>query len=447
MKNFFQRYLFLIQIVIFIFYVFIRVFTTLPALEAPRELADTRVYVSVSQTQIVGENFLHVTRPFAFPLLLQITHQNFEAVALIQLGLTILAWGLLAWIVSASFRQAGLRLFSFIILLALSLVRHLAGWDFVMMTESLSLSFFILFIVCGIWLLQEWKIYKVIILSVIAFIFAFTRDTNAYILAMLGGMLILAVILRWVKPQTLIVAGVFLTIFFINNLSADVSQRWTFPFINVVGKRVLPYTSMILSFKSCGMPVTPQLLELAGLYANGYDRAFLDDPALEDFRAWVAEDGKSCYMKWLVTNPVISLGQTLDEFNTLIYFEDVNKYFSRRYVDLLPSRLERLLYPVHGVVWLFAGLTVFALIAIYKKAWNANSLWAIYIMLCLTIFPHLFITWHGDSMAVERHALSVGLQFALTFWLFIFLTIEYVLRKSGLMSGNSIEVVQRDLSR
>jgi hypothetical protein len=429
MKNFFQRYLPVIQTVILIFYVFIRIFTTLPALNTPRELADTDVYIAVSQKQIIGENFLHVARPFAFPFLLQITHQDFQTVALIQLGLTILAWGVLAWIVSVSFQQTGLRLFSFLILLALSLVRHLAGWDFVMMTESLSLSFFILFIACGIWLLHEWKIHKVVLLSVIAFIFAFTRDTNAYILAMLAGLLLFAVIFRWARPQALIVAGVFLAIFFINNLSADVSQRWTFPFINVVGKRVLPYAAMNQAFQACGMPLTSELLELAGLYANGYDRAFLDDPALEDFRIWVAEDGKSCYMKWLVTNPLTSVSQALGEFNGLIYFEDVNKYFSRTYVDLLPSRVERLLYPVHGVVWLFVGLIIFAFIAIYKKAWNENSLWAVYIMLCLTIFPHLFITWHGDSMAVDRHALSVGLQLALTLWLFIFLAIEYVLRK------------------
>lgn len=424
MKNFFQRYLVVIQIVLFIFYVFIRIFTTLPALNVPRELADTDVYMVVSLKPIIGEDFLQVARPFAFPLLLQMTHQDFQTVALVQLGLTILAWGALAWTVSASFQQTGLRLFSFVILLALSLVRHLAGWDFVMMTESLSLSFFVLFIACGIWLLHEWKIYKVILLSVIAFIFAFTRDTNAYILAMLAGILVLTVILRWARPQGLIVAGIFLSIFLLNNLSADVSQRWTFPFINVIGKRVLPYAAMNQSFQSCGMPLTPELLALAGLYANGYDRAFLDDPALEGFRAWVAEDGKSCYMKWLVTNPLVSMGQTLGEFNGLIYFEDVNKYFSRGYVDLLPSRLERLLYPVHGVVWLFAGLTIFALIAIYKKAWNENSLWAVYVMICLTIFPHLFITWHGDSMAVDRHALSVGLQLALTFWLLIFLLLD-----------------------
>jgi hypothetical protein len=424
MKNFFQRYLAVVQIVMVILYVFIRVWTTLPALNAPRELADTKVYVNISNHPILSADFLYVDRPFAFPLLLQIVHQNFEMAAAIQLGLTLFAWILLVFMVSASFQPIGLRLFSFIIILALSLVRHLAGWDFVMMTESFSLSFFILLTCCGIWLLQGWRLDKVIILSLVAFIFAFTRDTNAYLLAMFAGMIVLAVIFRWVPPRALSLALVFLAIFLINNLSADLSQRWKFPFINVVGKRILPYTALLQSFEACGMPVTPELLAQAGVFANENNRTFLDDPSLKDFRAWVAEDGKACYIKWLARHPAASVSSAFRQLNRLIYFEDVNKYFSRKYTDLLPSRVERILYPVYGLTWIFAGLTVFALAAIYKKMWLENPLWVIYIMLCVTIFPHLFITWHGDAMAVERHALSVGLQLSITLWLFVFLALE-----------------------
>lgn len=78
MKNYFQRNLVVIQLVILFFYIFARVSTTLPALHAPRELADTKVYVNVSNRQILGENFLYVDRPFAFPLLLQIVDRDFQ---------------------------------------------------------------------------------------------------------------------------------------------------------------------------------------------------------------------------------------------------------------------------------------------------------------------------------------------------------------------------------
>jgi hypothetical protein len=421
-----ERAFFILQGVMFVLYMLLRVTTTLPALNAPRELADTDIYARISTQPIIEAHFLEVDRPFVFPFLLQIIHQDFETAALIQLSLTILAWGALAWFVSSTFQLIWLRLFSFVIILALSLVRHLAGWDFVMMTESLSISSFVLLIASGVWLLRGWRGDKVVVLFVIAFIFAFTRDTNAYLLAMFAGLLLFAVLFRWAMPNALIVAAGFMLIFFISNLSADTSERWVFPLVNVVGKRILPYTASIQSFESCGMPVTPELLRLADTFANGQDRAFFNDPALEGFRAWVREQGKSCYARWLLANPAQSIGEALDEFDGLIYFEDVGAYFSRRYMDVLPSQVERLLYPVYYVTWLWIILAVAALIAIVRRAWRDNVLWAVFIMLSLTIFPHLFITWHGDAMAPHRHAISVGLQLALTTWLLIFLIIDQV---------------------
>ncbi len=419
-----ERAVFVLHVAIFIAYILVRVTTTSPALKSPRELADTDIYLRISTQPIIGSGFLEVDRPFIFPLLLHIVHQDFRAAAVIQLGITILAWGILSHLISSSFHLVWLRLFSFVLILALSLVRHLAGWDFVMMTESLSLSSFALLIACGIRLLRGWRIHKVIVLCVVAFLFAFTRDTNAYLLAMFAGMLLFAVLFHWAAPRALIVAAVFMLIFFISNLSADTSERWVFPLVNVVGKRLLPYTASIQSFESCGMPVTPELLRLADSFANGQDRAFFNDPALEGFRVWVREHGKSCYARWLLAHPAQAIGQAFGEFNGLIYFEDVDGYFSRRYTDVLPSRVERALYPVYYVTWLWAVLTIAALIAVMRRAWRDNVLWAVFIMLCLTIFPHLFITWHGDAMAPHRHAVSVGMQLALTMWLLIFLVLE-----------------------
>ncbi|MBM3125419.1 MAG: hypothetical protein FJZ87_10175 [Chloroflexi bacterium] len=220
-------------------------------------------------------------------------------------------------------------------------------------------------------------------------------------------------------------AAVFLLIFLLSNLSADTSERWIFPFLNVLGKRILPYSSSVAYFEACGMPVTSQLLELADTFANGQDKAFFSEPALEDFRRWVPDRAKSCYMGWLLADPLTRAGEAFNQFNGLIYYEKVGFFFSRRYVDLLPSRMERILYPVHFVQWIWIGLTLAALIAVFKKAWRTNALWGIFILLCLTLFPHLFITWHGDAMAPQRHAISVGLQLAVSLWLFVFLVLEW----------------------
>lgn len=419
----------IIYAVVFLAYIVIRTATTIPAINAPRELADTDIYVRISTQPILGDNFLYVDRPFVFPFLLQLTNQTFERVAMFQLALTIAAWGALAWSISAFFKNAFLRFFSFSVILALSLVRHLAGWDFTLMTESLSLSVFALFIASGIWLLRGWKIYKVVVCLGIAFLFAFTRDTNAYLLLMFGGLILIAIFLRQLQIKFLVFVLGFFAIFFLSNLNADLSQRWVFPLMNVIGKRILPRAEVLPAFEACGMPITPELLDAAGLYANENNRKLADDPALEGFRIWVAEKGKYCYVKWLASNPISTAQAALREFDAMIYFEWVESYFSRKYQDALPSRLERILYPVYFLPYLLAGLTFIALYAIFKQAWRENPLWAIAVMLCLTIFPHLYIVWHGDDMAPERHALSVGMQLSLTMWLFVFLVIETTLNK------------------
>jgi hypothetical protein len=305
-----------------------------------------------------------------------------------------------------------------------------------MLTESLSVSFFVLFLAAGIWLLHGWRTDKVVVVILLSFLLAFTRDTNAYLLLMLAGLILLAVILLWMKPRALLVSVSFLLIFFLNNASADLGQRWVFPLNNLIGRRVLPSASAVDFFEVCGMPVTPELMNLAGEYANADDRAFYDDPALEGYRAWLTLDGKGCYMRWLLGNPAHSMGESLGQFEGLIAFETVDSFFSRRYQPLLPWRVERFLYPIHFTILLWAGLTIAALIAAWKRAWHVNSLWSVFILLSIPIFPHLFITWHGDAMAPERHALSVGLQLALSFWILVFLVGDTILLRMSKAGGN-----------
>ncbi len=414
-------------IALFLIYAFIRVVPNLPALSRPRELTDTKAYVVIALRPLLDVEFWGSGKPFVFPLLLKITGLDFPAAAAMQLGLSILTWGLLALSVSASLRTLWLKPFAFALILAVSLVRHLAGWDFVMMSESLSVSFFVLFLAVGIWLLRGWRADKVIAFILTGFLLIFTRDTNAYVLLVLAGLLLLAVILRWTQPRTLIVVVSFLILFILNGVNADMGSRWTFPLTNVIGKRVLPYSQAVASFEGCGMPVTPELLSLAGEFANGNDRAFYNDPALESFREWFAAHSRSCYMRWLISNPVHSIGESLSEFGNLVAFNDVDFFFSRRYEPFLPWRMERILYPTHFTVLLWLILTLAALIAARKKAWQVNTLWAAFILLCLPILPHLFITWHGDAMAPARHALSVALQLVLSLWLLIFLLADQLL--------------------
>src|SRR5512147_12161 len=94
---------------LFLVYLFVRVASDLPALSKPRELADTTAYLRISTRPLLDAEFWGSARPFVFPLLLKLTHQDISTAAAIQLGFSILAWGLLALSISASLRTFWLK--------------------------------------------------------------------------------------------------------------------------------------------------------------------------------------------------------------------------------------------------------------------------------------------------------------------------------------------------
>jgi len=414
-------------IALFALYVVARLLYAQPALAKPRVMDDTQAYLRISNQPLLDVKFWGDSRPLVFPLLLKIAGQDVSTAVALQLGFSTLVWTLLGLSVAASLRTRGLAPFAFGLILALSLVRPLAGWDFTMLTESLSVSWFVLFLAAGLWLLRGWRIERVLALIVVGLFLAFTRDTNAYLLLMLAGLLVLAVILRWTEPRTLILSAAFVGIFLLNNADADLGGRWVFPFLNVMGRRILPNPQAVDFFESnCDLVVTSDLMALEGEFANGQSRAFYNDPDLADFRSWTYQRGKTCYMRWLVSNPMHSGAEAFEQFGPLVAFPDVDNYFTRFYKPILPAFIERILYPDRFILWIFVAVTAVALIAILIRAWRDNPLWAAFILLVLPIFPHLFITWHGDAMAPARHALSVGLELYLSTWLLFLLCVDRI---------------------
>ena len=411
-------------IVIFVLYAIGRIFSSLPAINRPRDLADTDAYLRISREALVDQDFWAGTRPLVFPLLLKITRQDLQLASAIQLGISILAWGFLACIVSRFIRPPLLQIAAFSWILALSLDRHISGWDFVMMSESLSLSLLAIFIGVSLWLLESWRIYIIVLLLAIGLLLALTRDTNAWLLLIFAMLLTIAVLFKLVGSRTLVIVAGLSVIFLVSSANANKGYRWVFPLGNVIGQRILPYGSPFRYFEKCGMPVSPRLIDLAGQFANAQERAFFEDPELEPFRQWMMENGRSCYMSWLVSHPIDSLQVVFLRFDELISFSSVDGYFSRAYDPLMPVALGKLFYPECFSFWIWIFTTLTALVGTWLQFWKDNKLWAGLIFINLSFLPHIFISWHGDAMAPARHALTVGGQLYLSFSLFGILALE-----------------------
>ena len=411
------------MLLLFALYANLRWANEAPAFEKAKRTADTPAYVRVSGEAFLSKDFWANARPPMFPLVLKLFGADKVIVSTFQAAFSIFAWGMLALSLAYTFRGF-LRPVAFGLILALSLDRHIAGWDVIMLTESISISLLALFLATWLWLLGGWSWGKVAVLSLIAFLWAFTRDTNGWILLMLAGLIVLSVLFFGARRRYLSISFVFAMLFVLSNLSADRGNRWVFPFQNVLAQRILSDPGALSFFADCGMPVTPELLSLAGGYASSNDRAFYTDPALQSYRDWQKDSGKSCYMRWLLSRPTPSLRQPWQDLEWLLVFEDVSRFYPQRYEPMLPWYAERILYPQNEVLWLWVLTTIAAFVAIWKKAWRLNPAWVVFVGLCLLIYPHLFLVWHGDVPGTHRHALTVSIQFVLSFWLLGILVIE-----------------------
>jgi hypothetical protein len=321
----------------------------------------------------------------------------------------------------------------------MSLYRYIIAWDSVMLTESLALSLMALFIASWLWLAKGWHRGKVTLISAIAFLWAFTRDTNAWIVLLVGILILFLIGFKSLNKKYLLFPAVFVVIFLMSNRSADLGGRWVFPFQNVLSHRILPDTSATAFFvNTCGMPFSPALIRLEGEWSNGQDRAFYEDPALEEYRSWLSRSGKSCYMKWLVLHPIQGIQNSLAEFNALISMENIQPFlFSKKFVPILPARVEIIFFPKQLLLLLSALSYVLLAIVIFTRAWMQNKAWWVALGMNLLVLPHYFIVWNGDVMGIQRHVMIASAQFYVSIWIVMLLFLD------GLFSLKVFRKVER----
>ena len=411
-----------------VFYSTVRIISLSQVVQRVKSTADTTAYMRISQEPVFSREFLAGSRPLLFPLVLKLFGQDAERVVWAQGVFSILSWSILAVALASSLRTDILKIGAACFILLLSLYQYIIGWDSVLLTESLSLSLMALLVAGWLWLMQGWRWTKVVLILVAAFLWSLCRDTNAWMLLMIAGVLLVLLIFGIINKKYLVFIAAFGIMFYLSNLSADLGNRWVFPFQNVLGRRLLPNTQAVDHLASCGMPVSPNLMGLAGEFANGQDRAFYNDPALESYRSWLVESGKSCYIRWLLSDPLQSFGQPMSEFDVLVGMQKIQPFlFSRRFSPVLPARVEATLTLRQQSTLVFILASSLAVLALLTRAMRRNRAWWVAIVLTALVFPHFFIVWHGDVLGIERHAVSAGIQLYLGMWILLLLASDDLL--------------------
>ena len=417
------------MIVLFALYVWLRVENSQYIREPRVGFGDTNDYFQIASTSIFSSSFWLSVKPPVFPILLKILGQNTKTISTFQLWFSIICWGLLAFVVASALKIDLLKPFAFSLVLAFSMSEEIIMWDYLILGDSISLSVMAFFLAACLWTLMGWNTMKASWLIFLAVALAFTRDTYAYVLLMVAGVLFIVFLISNFKKQFLLVSVVFSMLFLASNALASAGYHWYSPLLNVIGMRVLPNPEYLAYFEARGMPVNEALMERSGQPHHADSVAMAFDARLENFRTWVRENGKSEYIRFLWFFKADTFQKVFND-QELIFYPDLYFYTATRFRPIIQnSRLDELLYPNRFGFFLFLianlGAALFSAVAYYEK----KVTWILPLTLILLSYPQAVLIWNADSSDIARHSMYHNVMMRLGVWILLLFVLDFGIEK------------------
>ncbi len=424
---------------------------------------DTYSYTVSATLPLTSSSFWAGERSFTLPLfykLLGINPDNYKlpgAMALVshtQSIFSAICWLALGLAVARSIRSRWAGLLAFTLVLVFSLGYEIGKWDLLLLSESLSFSLFALLLAGWIWIagfsgqkLRSWQGYGAFLgLLLITVLYSFTRDTNLYFLVLAGVLFAVAGLaaawkgksLQALHGYTLAYLAAVIVLFFAQNASINTGNRWQIHIYDHLAYRIIPNPEALDYFTQHGLPMSKKLLEIPTLRGAVYQDLLLHDPSMEPVRQWTNAHGKATYFGYLLLHPRFNLLKPLREAATLL------NGTAEIYRAPLPSAptlpvwmagLTGLVFPlapvpVYAILWV--ACTAVCLYALYR---GQQPAWLVVGMLLISMYPLMFIIWHGNPMEIDRHAEQIAVQFRLAAFLVLLLGLGWIVSVRGAKHG------------
>ncbi len=346
---------------------------------------------------------------------------GFDRIVILQLALSLIGWGILAWLVSQTLRSAWMKVASAVVILAFAFTPHMADWDSILMSESLTFSLFALQLALMIKIAfdlvrdPDAKITGWLIAwGVVFFFWIFLRDTNVFTALMTLIMIaVLTIIPRYRKKKALWGTMIFLALVVLLGLiTARASVRTVVQIRNIYKDDIFPNPGVVAVFQKMGMPV--------------------DSFFAPEFEPWLQTEGASTLIRFMISHPGYVGTKLWNDFPDS--FQEIQQtYFTAR--DLNPARtilfeIGNALHPENTTPFLASILPLIGLLLLAAKntgdsrPWAWLGLWLVF-SAALTLIPTIL----GDTWALNRHALYSTMIFRLTMWLFPIIIIDIALRR------------------
>lgn len=409
-----------------------------------RPFNDSADYLHLASLSIFSKAFwtgdsatISNSRPPLVPILFKLCGTMPGTIVTVQLILALISWGFLGATCIRLITGNWRRIFALALLFLLATCAPVAQWHYTVLTESLSLTLFTGLIAAWLAFAAASSGRNAAVIAVLSLLFGLSRDINALFLATLGPLLIAASLARRFDPaprRLIRYLGAWcLAIFVLSSSLVAAGERWVFPFYNVIQQRVLPDEAKTRTFVAKGMPVSERLMDYAGKIAGPRRRVFYADEQVADFREWASKHGRSAYSSFLLAHPGYVVGAPLADLGIVVE-ADLHEYEPKGFRSIIP-------YNLSGIGWDNRLLPVWALLAVAILAltaarWKERSNRAALVpaLMMLLSAPHLILSWHGDAMEIERHALSATYEARLGFILGMIFAVESLAKRRSLRS-------------
>jgi hypothetical protein len=393
---------------------------------------DTATY---EYQQSVGD-FLAGLRPWTVAVLYHLVpDETLRGYA--QVTVALICWLALAAVVAASIRDTRLRIIAFATTLALSLAPNVLGWDFVLLSESVSLSLAAAFVAAWLAFIGWMRWQTLVVLVAIALLWIFTRDSNAYVVLTTVVLLAISLAVRGKRRLRGAALGGMVLVFAASYISytagpsyhtpdaTRLEGRWVPSLLDILGKRAFKDPQAVAYFESHGMPVNQPLRSVIE-QPVAHHPEFLETPGLTSFRRWIASHGRTTYVRYSLEHPGYGIQAPAEDWRVLL-FPNVSSYYELPRGAPLPEVVEQNVYA--GSVGTMLFYTVIAVTVAGWAAWRGAMRLACVVPagLLLSTIPHALVIWHGSGLELERHAISLAVLFRVAIILLLFLSVDALL--------------------
>lgn len=416
---------------------------------------DTVVFMHMAALKWTNPFFYHGLRPPVVPILHSLVNgaDNHYNIILLQIIISCLSWLFLAFTVSYFLKDHMAKTFAFFVIALIPLNAFMHYWNLVILSESLSFSFLAVFLAAYLWYYNLRSIPSVIFLAVVALIFAFTRDTDAYRVLLMTPpiLLLIAQQIRDKSRKVLrhtVLFIIFILIFIGSNYSTSnihcrdcatpyMKARWFMPTINNLYQRILPFEDRVKFFADHGLPVTPELMAMKYQWAssNNWQSAF--DPKLAAQGEWNYRHGRQTYMKFLITHPGYVFSSAYEYRDKLLYLDGAPNAWFHEMVKPLEAKILSVFFLNNDrdlkMLFVLFPVSLLAAFIVYirnRRDYEAHIMTVLLVCnIILMTIPLGILIFHGDLMDLARHSFTNIIQLNLGVVLFYLFTADLLMMK------------------